>query len=160
MEKVSGFIEKRMKLKVNRSKSKVATSERVKFLGMTIVNGMVVIAKKSIARALEEVRTLTPRRTHIPIEKQIEAINLWYLGWCAYYQMTELPAQLRTIEARIRRRLRAQFVRNQKRSRNLYRKLRRMGVRAAVAAKAAFSSWGCWALDDMEKTVHDVDQEN
>ena len=37
MESVSGYIEKRLKLVVNQAKSQVARSDRVKFLGMTIV---------------------------------------------------------------------------------------------------------------------------
>jgi retron-type reverse transcriptase len=37
MEKVSQFIEKKLKLKVNRDKSQVAKSDKVKFLGFTVV---------------------------------------------------------------------------------------------------------------------------
>jgi RNA-directed DNA polymerase len=35
MEKVSQFIEKKLKLKVNQDKSQVALSDKVKFLGFT-----------------------------------------------------------------------------------------------------------------------------
>ena len=42
MASVSRFIEKRLKLVVNREKSQVARSDRVKFLGMTIVDGKTI----------------------------------------------------------------------------------------------------------------------
>ena len=45
METISQFIEK--KLKVNPDKSKVALSDKVKFLGFTVVNGTIAIAHKA-----------------------------------------------------------------------------------------------------------------
>ena len=44
MDKVSQFIENKLKLKVNREKSQVAKSDAVKFLGFTVVNGTIAIA--------------------------------------------------------------------------------------------------------------------
>ncbi len=48
MESVSQFIEKKLKLKVNREKSQVADSSKVKFLGFTVVNGTIAIAHKAL----------------------------------------------------------------------------------------------------------------
>ena len=48
MEKVSQFIEKKLKLKVNQEKSQVALSDKVKFLGFTVVNGTIAIAHMGI----------------------------------------------------------------------------------------------------------------
>lgn len=142
---VTNFIEKRMKLVVNKEKSKTGLSKFVKFLGMTIIAGTVAISEQSLARANERVRELTPRRTHIPLEHQIKRINSWYQGWVGYYQMTEYPSQLRRIEAHIRRRLRAQLIRNQKRQRHLYRKFISMGIQKKTANKAVYSNKGVWA---------------
>lgn len=146
MTSISKYIEKRLKLKVNQKKSKVAQAHEVKFLGLTIINGLVVISAKSMKHAMEKVKELTPRGTHLPIERQIEKINQWYTGWVAYYKMTQVPAQLRNIEAHMRRRLRAQFVGAQKRKRHLYRKLIKMGVKRTTAAKIFDSKHGRWRL--------------
>lgn len=101
----------------------MALSKAVTFLGMTILGGMIVIASKSKDRAMETVRSLTPRGAHRPVEQQIEQINQWYVGWSGYFGMTETPSQLKAIEAHIRRRLRAQLIGAQKRKRYLLRKL-------------------------------------
>jgi RNA-directed DNA polymerase len=45
MASIKKFIEVKLKLKVNEEKSQVAKSDRVKFLGMTIINGTIAIAK-------------------------------------------------------------------------------------------------------------------
>ncbi len=80
MESITRYIEKRLKLTVNMTKSRVAIAKAVKFLGVTIYDGMVTIAKKSLKRAFDKVKQLTPRRTHLPIEEQNRRINRWYVG--------------------------------------------------------------------------------
>lgn len=145
MKSVTKFIEKHLRLKVNSEKSKVGLADTVKFLGMTIRRGMITISRKAFNRAMKTVHELVPRGTHQAVEKQIERINRWYRGWSAYFGQTELPSQLQAIEAHIRRRLRAQFVANQKRRRNLYRKLRKQGVPTSLATQA-YRPNGRWWL--------------
>lgn len=145
MKGISEFIEKKLKLVVNREKSKVALSSLVKFLGMTIVNGTRAIARKSMSRAMEQVKELTPRGTHTSLETTIKEINSWYMGWSSYYSMTQYPRQLNSIEAHIRRRLRSRIVDQQKSRRNLFNKLMKRGI-SRSKARIAFSNNKRWAL--------------
>ena len=133
-------------------KSQVAPSHKVKFLGMTIACAMMLISKVSMTRAMEKVRQLTPRRSHLSLEHQIAKINRWYVGWSSYYSMTETPSQLKSVEAHIRRRLRAQLTRNQKRRRHLDNKLIKMGVRRVLAHKTVYSNDGVWKLSHTSAT--------
>lgn len=147
MRNISEFIEHRLKLVVNREKSQVAPANRVVFLGMTIVGrASRAISSRSMARAYERVRELTPRGTHLPLEKTIARLNSWYVGWSNYYGMTRFPYQLVTLEAHIRRRLRTRLLFEQKRRRNLCAKLVTRGLRRESAARIAFSNNGPWAL--------------
>ena len=146
MTSISKFIENRLKLRVNRDKSKCAPSAEVKFLGMTIANKTIAISKKALDRAMEKVKELTPRGTYLPIEKSIEQINSWYVGWVNYFKMTQYPAQLHKIEAHIRRRLRSRLVGQQKRRRHLAKKLISMGAKRATVYKHVYSNKGRWAL--------------
>jgi hypothetical protein len=145
MASIKKFIEKQLKLVVNEAKSKVAESSLVKFLGMTIVEGTRAIARKSLSRAMEKVKELTPRGTNEKLEETIKRINKWYMGWSSYYSMTQYPSQLKTIEAHIRRRLRSRIVDQQKSRRNLFRKLIKRGVSKAKAA-VSYSNKKRWAL--------------
>jgi RNA-directed DNA polymerase len=146
MESTSKFIEKQLKLVVNREKSQVARAKRVTFLGMAIVEGTIALSKRTINRAMAKVKELTPRGTHETIEKTIEKINSWYMGWSGYYSLTQYPSQLKIIEAQIRRRLRSRIVSQQKRRRFLRDKLISRGVPKRQAASTAFSNKGRWAL--------------
>lgn len=146
MRTISEFIEKTLKLVVNQDKSQVARSERVKFLGMTVVAGHIAISVKSMKRAMKTVKALTPRGTHLKLEKTMEHINQWYRGWSSYYSMTQYPAQLAKIEAHIRRRLRSRLIDQQKSRRNLFNKLVKRHVPRPLAATFTFSNNKRWAL--------------
>jgi len=146
METVSQFIEKKLKLKVNRDKSQVARSDQVKLLGFTVVNGTIAIAKEALQTALCKVKELTPRGTHKTLDTTLKEINQWYVGWSNYYSLTYYPSQLRKIEAHIRRRLRSRLVYQQKRKKPLYQSLVKRGVPRKQAAIAVFSNNSRWAL--------------
>jgi len=146
MGSIKKYIETKLKLKVNEEKSKVANADRVKFLGMTIANGLIAISKKAIKKAMEMLKILIPRGSHQPIERAIKQINIWYRGWASYFKMTQYRAQLAAIEAHIRRRLRARFIKQQKQRRNLYHKLVKLGVGKKLVAKTVYSNKGDWNL--------------
>jgi len=146
METVSQFIEGKLKLKVNREKSQVARSERVKFLGFTVVNGTIAIAGKALQAAMSKVKALTPRGTEKTLDASLKSINQWYVGWSNYYSLSNYPSQLMKIEAHIRRRLRARLIHQQKRKKYLYRTLVKRGVSRKAAAETVFSNQKSWAL--------------
>jgi RNA-directed DNA polymerase len=148
MATISRFIEKKLKLKVNQDKSKVALSDKVKFLGFTVVNGTIAIAHKALQTAMDKVKALTPRGTHKSLEPTLDKINQWYVGWSNYYSLTNYPSQLHKIEAHIRRRLRSRLVSQQKRKQHLYRNLVKRGVPRKQASKAVFSNNQRWMLSN------------
>jgi RNA-directed DNA polymerase len=148
MEKVSQFIEKKLKLKVNQEKSQVALSDKVKFLGFTVVNGTIAIAHKALQTAMDKVKALTPRGTHKSLELTLDKINQWYVGWSNYYSLTNYPSQLHKVEAHIRRRLRSRLVSQQKRKQHLYRNLVKRGVPRKQASKTVFSNNKRWVLSN------------
>jgi len=147
MSSISKFIEGKLKLKINRDKSRVAHSRNVKFLGLTIIDGAIVISAQSMKRAMQKVKELIPRGTHLPLAATMKRINSWYTGWSGYYSMTQYPSQLGKIEAHIRRRLRSRFVDQQKKRRHLFRKLIKRGVPRGLASKV-FSNNGRWVLSN------------
>lgn len=153
MKAISQYIEEHLKLAVNREKSHTGESQQVKFLGMTILGkaGMAISAQ-SMVKAMEKVSELTPRGTHLTMEKSIVKINQWYRGWSNYYGMTRFPFQLNLIEMHIRRRLRARIVVQHKRRRNLYDKLRKRGISHRTAA-VVYANKRTWALS-ISRAMH------
>ena len=146
MRNISHFIEKRMKLVINKDKSKVASPRKVTFLGVTFVMGKVAISKAALQHAKSVIKKLTKRGTNKTLEDTLRDFNSWYMGWSTYFEVASFPAQFKTIEAHVRRRLRARIVSQMKRRKSLFRKLKVKGVKRKTAAKTAFSNMGRWAL--------------
>jgi RNA-directed DNA polymerase len=148
MASLSIFIEKKLKLKVNKAKSKVAPSREVKFLGLTIVAGNIVISKASMKRARAKIAELSPRRTHNSLATTIKEFNSWYRGWSNYYSMTQFPSQLNSLEAHFRRRLRCRIIAAMvKRSmRPLIKGLAKRGIKPSATKKQLCQHKGLWAL--------------
>ena len=148
MNSISKFIEKRMKLKVNRKKSKTGKSEKTDFLGMVIGNGKIAISGEKIKKAMERVRRLTPRNNDKSVKEQIEKINEWLRGWFEYVKITEFPAQLNKIEAHIRRRLRAKIIKQKKRKRFILRYLEKKNIRRDSAFRDVYQRGETWAMSN------------
>ena len=146
MRSLTTFIERKLKLKVNSEKSQVVPTQRMKFLGMTIIAGTLAISLSSMNRAMGKVKELTPRGTSLPIEQSIKRINSWYKGWSGYYLITEYPSQLRKVEAHVRRRLRCRWLAQQKRRRYMAQSLVKRGVKAHNVYRYTHSNRGLWAL--------------
>lgn len=149
MAGIEKFLEKRLKLKVNKAKSAVAKPSVRKFLGFSFTGGREPrrrIASQAIARFKARVRELT-RRTRgqnlVPIVKELST----YLGgWRGYFGFCQTPSVLRALDEWIRRRLRAIAWTQWKRGPARFAELRRRGVGRELAAKAANSPRGPWRL--------------
>ncbi len=146
MESITRFIEKRLKLKVNKEKSKVAPSNKVKFLAMTIIGDDIAISKKALKKAYEKTKELIPRSSGKSIESTIKDVNKWFRGWYEYFKLTNFPSQIRHVEAHIRRRLRAKIVKQKKRKRFLLRFLLKKGIKENIAYSSVYGRGGPWAI--------------
>ena len=76
----------------------------------------------------------------------MKSINKWYVGWSNYYSMTQYPTQLLSIEAHVRRRLRARVIDQQRRKRFLVNKLVAQGIKRTAAARTVYTNRRRWSL--------------
>lgn len=154
MESVSRFITTKLRLKVNTTKSAVARPEERKFLGFTFrtVDDQVrrVISAKSIERVRQKIRTLTGRTRGTSFSAVVMALNSYLNGWRGYYGFTEVIRPLKSLDAWIRRRLRAYLWKQWKTRKRRYAELRKRGVNNRLATAAAGSSKGCWTMSHVK----------
>jgi RNA-directed DNA polymerase len=156
MASLTGFIEKRLRLKVNAKKSHVAPPEEVHFLGFSLhvkSDGQVEVhlSKRSRDRLDRRIRELTPRNWGASIEDCIERASRYLRGWVGYFRLcTEEGAKLfARYDAHIRRRMRAIIVVQRGRPRHLYRHLVSRGASRQSAARTAFRSCGIWKKSNL-----------
>lgn len=152
MESVTRFIEKRLKLKVNREKSAVSKSGERHFLGFHLarnaMTGEVIISlsERSKKRIDEKIVKLIPRNWGNSLGKCIERINSYLRGWFGYFRSITSNSILRTLDAHIRRRLRALKLKQWKRKRTIARALISLGVSKGLAWSIYKGKRSLWAL--------------
>jgi group II intron reverse transcriptase/maturase len=141
MGSVVQFLEKKLKLKVNRQKSKVERASRVKFLGFSFYKYRgevrIRVATKSLQRFRQRLRRLTRRTRSGKLEDIIRGVNQYLRGWIGYFRLADTPSVFEDLDSWIRRRLRQMVWKRWKRGRTRYRELVALGVpreRAALGA--------------------------
>ena len=150
MRSISKFITKRLKLKVNESKSAVDIPQNRKFLGFTLTGGKnpnrQKIASESIKRFKAQVRRLTRRNWSIRHEERISLLSSYLTGWRGYFGYCETRSVLRDLDSWIRRRLRCIQWKQWKVYKRRKRELIKLGVSKDLAQSTAWSAKGPWMI--------------
>ncbi len=149
MEGITRFIERKLKLKVNRAKSAVARPGERKFLGFSFTAGRDPkrrIAPKALERFKTRVRELTRRSRGVSLQRMVDDLRRYLTGWKAYFGLCQTPSVMQELDSWIRRRLRCVVWKQWKRGRTRFRELRRRGISKALAAQSAGSAHGPYRL--------------
>ena len=149
MQSVTGFITRRLQLRVNEAKSAVARPQDRKFLGFSFTYRAEPkrrIAPKALLRCKRKIRELTRRARGISVEQMAKDLATYLRGWKGYFGFCETPSVLRDLDQWIRHRLRATIWKQWKRGKVRFAKLRQRNIGTALAAKTAGSSHGPWRL--------------
>jgi len=145
MQTLGGFIENKLRLKINQEKSKVCVVSESKFLGYTILNnGIPTISKQSIERIKTKVRQLTRRNRGVKFERIISELNLVLRGWLNYFRYAKCHKFVQHLDAWIRRKLRCYRIKQCKRVHTLQQFLHRQGVENWQSWLLALSGKGYW----------------
>lgn len=112
MKNVSIFIESKLGLKVNMTKSKVSKPNDIKYLGFGFFmdkNDGLWKAKphaKSVEKLKLKLKKLTSRRRSISLDERLEKIKKTIVGWTNYYKIGYWKDVARMVDAHVRFRLR------------------------------------------------------
>jgi RNA-directed DNA polymerase len=150
LESVSGFIERRLRLKVNGDKSAADRSDRRGLLGFGFFKRQgevkVRIDRKAIKAVKARIRRFTARNWGVSMAHRIGALNRFITGWCAYFAMSEAPSVFAELDEWLRRRLRQCQWKQWKRVRTRLRELSRLGIKRNLAWQWANTRRGSWRV--------------
>ncbi len=149
MQSVTSFIQRRLKLKVNETKSAVARPQERKFLGFSFTGGAEVkrrVAPKALLRCKQRVRELTRRTRGISLEQMTKELASYLRGWKSYFGYCQTPSVLRGLDQWIRRRMRSLIWKQWKRSLVRFARLRQRNIGPDLAAQTAGSPHGPWRI--------------
>lgn len=106
---ITEFLARKLKLKVNESKSAVDQPHNRKFLGFSFSKTgirKIVFAPASLKKLKAKIREMTIPRSGISFSDRARSLSRYMTGWIGYYALAENPIVFRSIDQWMRRRLR------------------------------------------------------
>lgn len=151
MAHILPFIENKLKLRVNKEKTKVAYIGHVKFLGYGFYPSKgskikLKVHKKSIEKMKSRVRVITSRSRGISYETLKLELKQYVRGWVNYFKHADMKMLLESTDAWLRRRLRMFIWKRCKKAKTRYRLLKQLGYNHQNAIKYANTRKGYWAV--------------
>ncbi|XHO03664.1 hypothetical protein ACEQUB_00526 [Ralstonia syzygii] len=143
----------RLRLKVNETKSAVASVFGRKFLGYSfrLLAGKEVkrgVATKPLAAFKQRIREQTRRSGGRSLPEVIQRLRPYLLGWKGDFRLAQTPNVWRRLDKWLRRRLRALQLKHWKRGKTVHRELRALGASDEVARQVAANSRRWWHNSD------------
>lgn len=152
MESITRFIETKLKLKVNREKSKVDRPWKIKYLGFSFYYTKrkveIRIHQKSVNKYKDKIREITSRSNAMSMElryKKIEQINR---GWINYFKIANMKAVVQDLDKWIRRRIRMCYWKQWKKSKTRRENLIKLGIKEEDARKCSGSRKSYWRMSN------------
>ena len=109
-ETVTDYIETKLKLKVNRTKSKVSRPDESTLLGFSFYRSEkgweIRIAPKSLVRIKKKMKEQTKRNNPISAKEKIKKMEVVIRGWVNYFAIAKAKSKMHELDEWVRTRLR------------------------------------------------------
>jgi len=140
------FIEKRLCLCVNETKSKVAPLQECRFLGFRIHHKRIRWDPDVEREFKRRIRKLTGRNWGVSMEFRLHKLAEYMRGWGNYYGISEYYTPIPKLDKWIRRRVRLCYWKMWKKPRKRMAELMKLGTGKKEAILAGRSRKGYWCL--------------
>ena len=146
MESISLYLEKKLKVKVNRDKSRVVKAEESAFLGFTFTRRRLTVSEKSLARFKSELRRFTGRSWGVSMDYRYWKISTYTQGWMNYFGVAMKYNDVVEFDHWLRRRIRMCYWKQWRRARKRIGELIKNGAPRHQAILTGLSRKGYWHL--------------
>lgn len=146
MERISRFLGKILRVKVNRDKSKVIKSGESSFLGFTFEKKRLNVSEKSIKRFKSRLRSLTGRSRGISMQRRYGEIRTYTQGWMNYFGTAMKYNDAVEFDQWGRRRIRMCYWKQWRRAKKRIGELIKLGASRYHAILTGLSRKGYWHL--------------
>jgi RNA-directed DNA polymerase len=137
MESITEYIEKRLKLKVNRTKSKVSRPTASTLLGFSFYGSregwQIRIAPKSFDRIKKKMKEKTKRNDPAAAKEKIKKMEVVIRGWVNYFAIAKAKRKMQELDELVRTRLRIGVWKQWKKPKTKRIHLIKLGIRKQEA---------------------------
>lgn len=151
LRSVSRFLNRRLRLRLNREKSEVDYFHKRSFLGFSFTANRQPkrrLSKETLRRFKWKVRQLTRRSNGRNLDWRIQQLRQYLTGWKAYFGFCQTRSVLKDLDQWIRRRLRSALAAQWTSGKTLFKILRRRGISRDQAARCAINSRSPWKVSN------------
>lgn len=152
MESITRFIETKLRLKVNKDKSKVDRPWRIKYLGFSFYQAKgrveIRIHPKSIAKFKDKIREITSRSNAMSMETRYAKLKQIIRGWVNYFKIANMGKIAQKLDEWIRRRIRMCYWKQWKKIKTKHENLVRLGIENQKAWEYANTRKSYWRISD------------
>ena len=144
MTSVQRFLKRKLRLRINKDKSKVAPTDKTNFLGFTFKGTKIRWSDKAFREFKRRVKELTGRSWFVSMEYRFEKPAQYLRGWMNYFGISEYYRPIPEIDHWLRRRVRMCYWKQWRRFKTRVRNLLKIGTNPGVAIPIYFSRKGPW----------------
>ncbi len=147
LESITGYLEKKLRLKVNMDKTKVDRPWNRSFLGYSMTwhkCPRLKVAKASVKRLKSKVKTLYRMGRGRSLVHTIESLKPLLRGWFNYFRLAEVKNIFEELDGWLRRKLRCLLWRQWKRPRTRALNLMKRGIPEHTAKLSGRNGRGPW----------------
>ena len=144
------YMEGKLFLKVNRTKTCVAHISRIKYLGYSFYRYKgkcrFRVHPKSVTKMKNKIRELTDRRNGWGNEYRVLRLTQFIRGWVNYFDMADMKRLLQDSDEWLRHRIRAIYWKQWKKVKTKFKELKKLGVekeKAWICANMRNGNWYC-----------------
>ncbi|MCP5170307.1 MAG: group II intron reverse transcriptase/maturase [Hahellaceae bacterium] len=144
LRSISRYLQNRLKLVVNTTKSHIVKVTESKFLGFTFRSGRIQWHDQTLQKFKQEVRRLTNRNWGVSMKYQLFKLSQYLRGWINYFGIANGYQLCVDLDHWIRRRVRMAYWRQWRKPRTKVRNLMKLGVHVQAAVACGLTSKGPW----------------
>ena len=147
LERVTCFLEKKLRLTVNATKSAVDRPWKRKFLGYSMTwekSARLKPSPANIQRLKDSIREVARRGQGCSLYRVIGELTPKLRGWGNYFKLSEVKGIFEELDSWIRRKLRNMIWRQWKKPKTRYRNLKSRGISEDLARRTALGGHGPW----------------
>lgn len=137
METITNYVESNLKLKVNRTKSKVSRPGESTLLGFSFYRSdkgwEIRIAPKSLKKIREKMKEKSRRNDPSPAKEKIKKMEVVIRGWVNYFSIAKAKSKMKELDEMIRTRLRIGIWKQWKKPRTRRINLEKLGIKSGKA---------------------------
>ena len=146
MAKTSRYLTQKLKLKVNREKSRVVKVEDLQYLGFTFRGIRIFASEPAMQDFKHRLRGLTSRSWGVLMAERIERLNRYLRGWMNYFGISQHYSPIEELDGWLRRRMRMCYWKQWRRPRTRITNLLKLGTSRRHAFSTGLSRKGYWRL--------------